>query len=199
VTHEHAPSLEKAGLRSLALQRRRGVAPVVRAEFARRIATEGVRLADLWRPRAVSAFFPIRDEPDTLPLLAALAEAGHATALPVTGASGSVLTFRLWRPGEPTVEGPMKIPEPSPQAREVTPDLLFTPLAAFDRLGHRIGFGAGHYDRTFAELRRRGRIRAVGLAFSVSEVERVPAEPHDWPLDCILTETEWIEPPRPAR
>jgi 5-formyltetrahydrofolate cyclo-ligase len=142
---------------------------------------------------------PIGDEPDTLPLLAALAEAGHATALPVTGPVGAPLVFRLWRPGEPTVPGPMRIPEPSPQSLEVAPDLLFTPLAAFDRRGHRIGFGAGHYDRTFAHLQARGPIRSVGLAFSVSEIQRVPEEAHDWPLDFILTETEWIEPPRSPR
>ena len=70
---------------------------------------------------------------------------------------------------------------------------MFTPLAAFDRRGHRIGFGAGHYDRTLARLRAKGPIHAVGVAYSVSEVEAAPDEPHDEPLDFILTEKELID------
>ena len=50
--------------------------------------------------------------------------------------------------------GPLGIPEPSPAAAELIPDIMLTPLAAFDRLGHRIGYGAGHYDHTFAHLRK---------------------------------------------
>ena len=50
--------------------------------------------------------------------------------------------------------GPLGIPEPSPAAAEVVPDIMLVPLAAFDRLGHRIGYGAGHYDHTFAHLRK---------------------------------------------
>ena len=66
------------------------------------------------------------------------------------------------------------------------------PLAAFDRRGHRIGYGAGHYDRTLKRLRAAGPIHAVGVAYSVCEVAAVPDEPHDEPLDFILTEREWI-------
>ena len=101
--------------------------------------------------------------------------------------------FRAWRPGGSLTRGAMNIPEPLLQAPEVDPDLLFVPLAAFDRRGHRIGFGAGHYDRTLAKLRAMGSIRAVGAAFSVSEIPAAPTEPHDEPLDFILTERELID------
>jgi 5-formyltetrahydrofolate cyclo-ligase len=87
----------------------------------------------------------------------------------------------------------MDIAEPAPESPEVEPDLMFVPLAAFDRLGARIGFGAGFYDRTLASLRAKRPIHAVGVAFSTSEVESVPAEPHDEPLDFILTENELID------
>ena len=87
----------------------------------------------------------------------------------------------------------MGIPEPAPRRRVVDPDLLFMPLAAFDRRGHRIGYGAGHYDRTLAHLARARPVLAVGVAFSVSEVAAAPDEAHDERLDFILTESEWIE------
>ena len=68
--------------------------------------------------------------------------------------------------------------------------MLFVPLAAFDRRGHRIGYGKGHYDRSLASLRARKRIRAVGVGFSVQEVLFIPSEPHDEPLDLVVTERD---------
>jgi 5-formyltetrahydrofolate cyclo-ligase len=86
----------------------------------------------------------------------------------------------------------MSIPEPLPSAPSVDPDLLFTPAACFDRRGHRIGYGAGHYDRSLARLRGLKAIHAVGVAFSACEVEAVPFEAHDQTLDAIVTERETI-------
>ena len=146
----------------------------------------------MWRPRVVSAFHPIGEEPDTLPLIAALAAEGFATALPVVAGRALPLTFRLWRPGEPTRSGTMAIRQPFESAPAVEPDLLFVPLACFDRRGHRIGYGAGYYDRSLACLRARKAIRAVGVAYGVCEVPAVPYEEHDQSLDAIVTERETI-------
>jgi 5-formyltetrahydrofolate cyclo-ligase len=180
----------KAALRREALARRRALAPAARAAFSRRLAAEGLRLARLWRPRAVSAFHPLRDEPDTLELLRALAAEGFATALPVVVGRGSPLVFRLWRPGDPTRPGPMSIAEPLEAASAVEPDLLFVPLACFDRRGNRIGYGAGFYDRTLARLRAMKPVHAVGVAYGVCEVAAAPYEAHDESLDAIVTEQE---------
>ena len=84
--------------------------------------------------------------------------------------------------------GPLGIPEPSPAAAEVIPDVMLVPLAAFDRQGHRIGYGAGHYDFTLEHLRKAKAIIAIGTAFSVQEIKAVPAQPHDVALDYVLTE-----------
>jgi len=138
-------------------------------------------------------FYPIDDEPDALALVAALGAAGFATALPVTVPSGAPLIFRRWSVGDPTVVGALDIREPRAEAAAVEPDLLFVPLAAFDRRCHRIGYGAGHYDRTLKRLRAAGPIRAVGVAYSACEIAAVPDEAHDEPLDFILTEREWID------
>jgi 5-formyltetrahydrofolate cyclo-ligase len=86
--------------------------------------------------------------------------------------------------------GPLGIPEPSPAAAELTPDILLVPLAAFDRLGHRIGYGAGHYDFTLAHLRKAKPITAIGLAFAAQQIEAVPALAHDVALDYVLTEAQ---------
>ncbi len=182
----------KSLLRQRALARRRSLDPQTRALLTGRLVEEGLACARQWRARIVSAFSPIGDEPDALALLQALGAEGFATALPVTVARSAPLTFRLWRVGDPTVAGALDIREPTPEAPAVDPDLLFVPLAAFDRRGHRIGYGAGHYDRTLKRLRAAGPIRAVGVAYSVCEIAAVPDEAHDEPLDFILTEREWI-------
>jgi 5-formyltetrahydrofolate cyclo-ligase len=163
-----------------------------RAAFRQRLADEGLRLARLWRPLVVSAFHTLRDEPDTLGLLGALAGQGFATALPVVVGRGAPLTFRLWRPGDPTRLAAMSIAEPLEGAPAVDPDLLFVPLACFDRRGHRIGYGAGYYDRTLARLRAMKSIHAVGVAYGVCEVAAVPYEAHDQSLDAIVTDQETL-------
>jgi 5-formyltetrahydrofolate cyclo-ligase len=182
----------KALLRRAALARRGQIEPAARAAFSIRLADEGLRLARVWRPRSVSVFYPLRDEPDTLVLLTALAAEGFATALPLVVGRGSALTFRLWRPGEPTSAGAMSIREPAEDAPIVEPDLLFVPLACFDRRGHRIGYGAGYYDRTLTHLRAMKPVHAIGVAYGICEIAAVPYETHDQTLDALVTEQETI-------
>jgi 5-formyltetrahydrofolate cyclo-ligase len=91
------------------------------------------------------------------------------------------------------VMGPLGIPEPSPAAAELMPDIMLVPLAAFDRLGHRIGYGAGHYDYTFAHLRKTKAVRGVGVAFAAQQIKAVPALAHDVALDYVLTETRTFD------
>jgi 5-formyltetrahydrofolate cyclo-ligase len=182
----------KAVLRRDALARRGKIEPPARVAFSRRLAEEGLRLARVWRPRSVSVFYPLRDEPDTLLLLTTLADEGFATALPVVVGRGSALAFRRWRPGEPTRAGAMSIREPVEDAPVVDPDLLFVPLACFDRRGHRIGYGAGYYDRTLSNLRAMKPVHAIGVAYGICEVAAVPYETYDQTLDTIVTEQETI-------
>jgi 5-formyltetrahydrofolate cyclo-ligase len=66
------------------------------------------------------------------------------------------------------------------------------PLAAFDRAGHRIGYGAGYYDMTIRSLREKKPVVAIGLAFAVQEIPQVPATERDERLDLVLTEREII-------
>ena len=131
---------------------------------------------------------PIRSEIDPAPLMRNLAEQGAKLALPAVMARGKSLAFRAWSPDDRLMMGPLGILEPSPAAAELVPDIMLVPLAAFDRQGHRIGYGAGHYDFTLAHLRKAKVITAVGTAFAVQEIKAVPALPHDVALDYVLTE-----------
>ena len=110
------PGDRKSELRRQALERRRAVDATTRAALSARLAAVGLDWARRWRPRVVAAFSPIRDEPDTGPLLAALQAHGFATALPVAHGRSAPLVFRLWRAGEPLTRGPMGVPEPAAAA-----------------------------------------------------------------------------------
>ncbi len=160
--------------------------------FEKRLAEIGAGLTAEHHVSAVSGFWPIKNEPSTLLLLERLSKTGIVTALPVTPARGLPLIFRVWQPGDPLVEAKLKIMEPRPEAKEVLPDMLFVPLAAFNRRGHRLGYGAGFYDRSLAKLRAIKPIMAIGVAFEVQELQDLPQEPHDEPLDCVLTERSLI-------
>ena len=139
-------------------------------------------------PGIVSGFKPFSDEIDVLPLMARLAGEGWRTALPVVVGRDRPLVFRAWAPGEPTVAGAWAIPVPPDGAPEVEPDVLLVPMLAFDGAGFRLGYGGGFYDRTLAALRAVKPVTAVGVGFSGQEMEQVPREAHDEPLDWILTE-----------
>jgi 5-formyltetrahydrofolate cyclo-ligase len=108
----------------------------------------------------------------------------------------SPLVFRLWQPGEPLIPDAFGILSPPASSPQVLPNLVITPLLAFDRKGGRLGQGAGHYDRTLANLRRQRPVFVLGVAFAEQEVTQVPTDRHDEKLDAIVTETEYIEVPR---
>ena len=141
----------------------------------------------------VSGFMPLGNEINPLPLMRKLAGQGARLALPVVAGRGKPLVMRAWAFGEPLAAGVWGIREPPPEAAEVEPDILLVPLLAFDRSGHRVGYGGGYYDRTIAQLRARKAVVAVGLAFAAQEIPTVPATPRDALLDLVLTEREVID------
>ncbi|MBL8588710.1 MAG: 5-formyltetrahydrofolate cyclo-ligase [Methylobacteriaceae bacterium] len=189
-----APAIpDKTTLRAEALARRAGVDAATREAFARRLAALGPALAGRAQARVASVFSSFRGEPDTAPLMRALRSAGLVVALPVVVGRGAPLVFRRHDEGDALRPGPFGLSEPGDDAPALEPDLVFAPLAAFDRAGHRIGYGAGYYDRSLAGLRARRRILAVGVAFAAQEVATIPAEPHDERLDMIVTDSETLE------
>ena len=182
----------KTELRIAALARRDRV-PVEHRDAAAQIIASHTLPVEFSQNGIVSGYSPINSEIDPLPLLTVLAARGLRLALPVVTGGEAPLMFREWTIDALLKRGPLGIFQPTSEADEVEPDVVIVPLAAFDRVGHRIGYGAGYYDRTLAALRTHRRIAVIGLAHSVQEVDRVPAEPHDVPLDCVLTEREVID------
>lgn len=177
----------KNRLRVEALQRRTALQPEARTAAALAIAERLRTLAPALPPGPVAAYWPIRGEADPLPALNILRGCGHPACLPVV--SPDRLIFRLWAPADTLARAPFGVMEPLPASPEAVPTTLLVPLAAFDRRGHRIGYGQGHYDRTLALL---GPVRTIGIAFSVQEIDLIPDEPHDHPLDFVVTEREIV-------
>jgi 5-formyltetrahydrofolate cyclo-ligase len=180
---------DKASLRAAALASRDALTSEHCAKAAQAIALRGLPI-EMPPGAVVSGYAPIRSELDPAPLMRELAALGVRLALPSITARGQALRFRLWHPNDRLLPGPLGILEPSPAAAEIVPDIVLVPLAAFDRAGHRIGYGAGHYDRTLAQLRKSRAVTAIGLAFAAQEVKTVPALSHDVALDYVLTETQ---------
>ncbi len=183
---------QKATLRATALAARDALSSERRAAAAQSIALRGLPF-EIAPGAVVAGYSPIRSEIDPMPLMRKLAAPGMRLALPAIVAGDRLLKFRAWCPGDRLRRGRLGILEPSADAEEAIPDIMLVPLAAFDRAGHRIGYGAGHYDRTLEHLRKMKAITAMGVAFAAQEVEAVPALLHDAALDYVLTETQVLD------
>jgi 5-formyltetrahydrofolate cyclo-ligase len=179
----------KQQLRATALAARDAIDDAGRNAAAQAIAARGLPFP-LAAGTVVSGYAPIRSELDPMPLMRTLAAQGARLALPAIAARGQSLLFRAWAPDDRLVLGPLGISEPSPAATELLPDVMLVPLAAFDRAGHRIGYGGGYYDYTFSHLRKTRHVIGVGLAFAIQEIPLVPALAHDAALDYVLTEQQ---------
>jgi 5-formyltetrahydrofolate cyclo-ligase len=181
----------KAALRREAMARRDALPAELRKAAAEAIAARNFPLA-IAPGTVVSGFMPLKSEINPLPLMQALAQAGARLALPAIAGRGKPLIMRAWAGGEELDRGQWDIREPKSAAAEVEPDILLVPLLAFDRTGHRIGYGAGYYDMAINRLRARKPVTAIGIAFAAQEVLAVPATPRDARLDLVLTESEVI-------
>lgn len=142
----------------------------------------------------VSGYMPMGSEANVLPLLRTLRARGFTLALPVTPKRGQPLVFRCWEEGDALEKGPLATRQPGGAAPAVCPDLVLTPLLAFDRAGNRLGYGGGYYDRTIRALREHQPVMAVGIAYAAQEVEAVPHDADDTPLDLVITEAGAVEP-----
>jgi 5-formyltetrahydrofolate cyclo-ligase len=178
----------KKQIRLDALARRDALDPVFRIEASLGMAdaTDALRCeaGDI-----VSGFWPMRSEADIRPLMFALRQQGARLALPAI-LDKITIVFRELVRGAEMIDMGFGTVGPGPEADALDPALMLVPLSAFDGRGHRIGYGAGYYDRAIARLIEGGmRPRLVGVAFDCQRVEAVPAEAHDVALDAILTES----------
>ena len=174
---------EKKALRQAAAQRLAQLTPSQRAAWSQGIAGRVLALAGLAQARRVALFWSMDTEPDTLPLIGALARQGKQVYLPRVLGKG-VMEMGRCLPGQPLHQGPFGIWEPAGPALDAPLDWALVPGLAFDRWGGRLGRGGGYYDRFLAGTGA----ALAGLAFECQLVGRVPAQPHDVKMHLVITQ-----------
>ncbi|MBI2234408.1 MAG: 5-formyltetrahydrofolate cyclo-ligase [Micavibrio aeruginosavorus] len=138
----------------------------------------------------VALYWPKGREFDTIPLLHELLTRGLTCALPVIEKGSRVLKFASWKEGDPLIKGPFGVMQPVADEKTVwvDPDIFVIPYLAFDRHGHRLGYGGGYYDTTLRHYREKKKILSVGYGYGQQAVLfNLPAEDHDEKLDWIIT------------
>jgi 5-formyltetrahydrofolate cyclo-ligase len=145
--------------------------------------------------RCIGSYCSIGSEPDLVAVNHMITGRKIALALPRVTGRGAVMRFHAWSDGDALEKAEFGFLQPLITAALVEPDLLLVPMLGFDRDLHRLGQGAGHYDRYCENYPGTARI---GIAWSVQEVADLVADPWDMPMDAICTEKEWICAARPA-
>ncbi len=137
-------------------------------------------------PRVViSSYVPVGSEADPTAIAWEARARGCTIVLPHVTSRADPVRFFAWEPGQPLIDGPLGLQQPSPDALELDPEIVLTPLLAFDAELNRLGQGAGHYDRVFERLPTAWRI---GVAWSVQRVESLTIDSWDMPLHGVVTE-----------
>jgi 5-formyltetrahydrofolate cyclo-ligase len=179
-------SEEKAALRERMRRARASIPEAERARLSRLVEGHLLELPELGAARTVLLFYSFGTEVATGGIAAGLLASGKRLLLPFL--TGGIMEAAELRPGdalEPTGYGP------SEPARRVAiepgqVDAVVAPGLAFDRLGNRLGYGGGHYDRYLARTGRR--TYRAGIGFSLQLVDRIPTEPGDQRVDVVVTE-----------
>lgn len=153
----------------------------IAGHLARVLAARGVG-----QGRVLAGYWPIRSEPDLRPLLAELHRAGVIIALPVVETRAAPLVFRRWTPETRMIRGDWNIPVPPAEADLLTPEVTLAPCLGWDPGCFRLGWGGGYFDRTLAALAPAP--LAIGVALSAARMPTIHPQPHDIPLDLVVTE-----------
>lgn len=133
----------------------------------------------------VGCYWPFRREFDCIPYMREIIRSGGRVALPVVIGRGQPLEFRCWTETAAMESGVWNILHPA-SGDPVFPAALVIPLVGFDDVGYRLGYGAGYYDMTIASFAVRPLCVAVGFEFS--HLATIHPQPHDQPMDVIITE-----------
>ena len=176
----------KAALRIKAHAARAALPQADRADAALAVMRHFFEGITLRAGDVVAAYWRIRDELDCQPILVKLMDSNQTVVLPVVLGPEQPLDLRVWEQGASLYESGFGTLAPSELAPKAEPDIVIMPLLGFDGRGTRLGYGGGYYDRTLAAMAKKPRL--IGLAFAAQELDRIPRETHDVPLDAIVTE-----------
>lgn len=136
------------------------------------------------RGRRISLYWPFRGEPDLRPWIEEIWAGGGMALLPIVVEKRHPLLFRGWRQGEPLERGVWNIPMPV-DGMAVDPDIVIAPVVGFDPGRYRLGYGGGFFDRTLAALREKP--LAIGVGYDSQAITTIHPQPHDIPMDRIIT------------
>src|SRR3990167_4943507 len=175
------PAIKKKLLR-IAMKEKRAILSQQYPNAGHKLATLFFENFNLPHHTIVGGYWPIGREFDSRPLLNSLLDRGYKCALPCITPQG--LTFRVWTKTTALEKGSFQTLEPPPTADAVVPHVLLVPLLAFDKRGHRLGYGQGHFDQYL----HRHSTMTIGIGFKEQEVEEIPHQSHDFALTYILTE-----------
>ncbi len=177
---------EKCLARRRARVRRAAVSPQTYAEASERLRAHLLTWLDQQRAEAVAGFWPLGGEVDLRPLLRDWHDRRRTALLPRVVGPDQPLRFHRWTPTTRLDRSALGVEEPTMTAPEHLPEVVLVPFLAVDRLGYRLGYGGGFYDRTLAALHR---VPAVGVGFDTQRVDAVPRGHHDLPLTHLATES----------
>jgi len=172
-------------LRARLIEERLRIPTEQHEEASRRIDGFLEDLLGRFPAQAVSAYWPFKNEVDLRPLMDRLRARGWVTALPVVQGKRKPLEFLRWTSDSEMDAGVYGIP--IPRIREVVfPNVVITPLVAFDSKNFRLGYGAGYFDITLATLPTPP--RSIGVGFELSRQETIYPLETDIPMDFVVTE-----------
>ncbi|MBX7157052.1 MAG: 5-formyltetrahydrofolate cyclo-ligase [Verrucomicrobiae bacterium] len=184
----------KPELRQHLRQTLQGVTIEQRQQWSQQVARRLFDLPEVRKADKFLLFAPLPEEIDTQPIFLQLREMNKQVAFPFVGPQQVDMHCMWVEAWEELMPNSLGFPEPPfDQEKEAAPEtleIILTPGLAFDRRGHRLGRGKGHFDRFFAS--RAPQAFRIGLFYSVQEVDLLPVDIWDFPLDMILTDQEII-------
>jgi 5,10-methenyltetrahydrofolate synthetase len=179
--------------RARLLAQRTAMPPEARRRAADIVAEKLDAIVATRRFATIGLYWPIKHEINLLYWADALGRRDNLVlCLPVVVTRGAPLEYWRWTQGEPLARGFWDIPVPA-RREVVTPDLMLAPLVGFDQANYRLGYGGGYFDRTLASLRRRPMV--IGIGHDFGALETIFPQPHDIPMDAVLTEQRETLPP----
>lgn len=144
----------------------------------------------------ISFYWPIKGEPNLLAWIKRLHQGGSRIALPVVETTHAPMSFREWTPDAPMQAGIWNIPIPA-EGEVLVPTVVIAPVVGFDAANYRLGNGGGYFDRTLAELiSKKQRPTVIGVGYECLQIATIRPQPHDIPMDVIITEKPAVKKQR---
>lgn len=189
----------KSAIRKEILRQRREMTPDTVEAKSAQIVSRLMSLSIVEKPQVIMCYMDFRNEVQTEALIEYLLSLDKNIVLPKVNTETDSLDLFQINGFRDLISGSMGIREPASHLPQVLPtdvDLILAPGVAFDLKGYRMGYGAGYYDKLLPQIRPDCAV--IGLAFDIQVVDELPVEPHDHPMDSILTESRWIHPSDPS-